>query len=684
MSVVFSRTFRSLWYRWLGWLLTAAFLLAGGIIVYIVNFYQGSTSLAYLYSILADVMAIAIPLLTCVTFTKPRKDGTEDWVRSLPISAAAWRIGVWLACFALLMIPTGLSAFLPLILSLHGTVRMAAAYTAWFGFFLHCVTILAIDAWIALSTKNRAVSILTGVGVNLILAFSDRIAGLMEVSPFASFAVLAVLFALIALAVFLKSGKWRLPASLTFSVPTVAALILAFAAPGFLTGKVPYALHLLSPYARLAGFLGGHFDVPAAGYGVTVTAFFLYLTVRDFRPRRRVTAERLLAPALALAVIAANVGLLFLPYRTAHPDVAGYEMYRLSDASRTALASVDEDVRIRYFSDGGIADVDQDYYSLVLQYAEASPHIRVEVTDIATEDALKSLSAEERSLADQAVIISSRYRSQLILRSDLTYYSYLYTYSDSSSSSTYSMEIPFTASDYVTFLQQYRDNTSSLYAIMAATSQKFAGESILTETILWAARETAVNVALIGDSPDVFLKRQMVRAGFDLNSLQSARDLYDCDVAFYCLSTDLTEDQAGLLDAYLTTGGKAVVTADLSSMTRLSAVVAKHGATPTSGIGISSDGNLVVFPMLLDVRTDTMYSGMYFAYFLSSMATLVGDAMPEGGITPEIAASDIPTEGLALTSSQATVRGVLLIAVLPLACLIAGGVAVYSRKKKTE
>lgn len=691
MKTIFQRTFRQLFRGWLGWGFAAVLLFTAGVTAFVNNLYRGNTTFSLVFAILSEILIVLIPVMTCAVYTNERRTGEDAWLRSLPISDAARFSGNYLALLAAFLIPTAVTGLLPLLFSAFGTVSLGAAYTAWFGYVLFGATLLAICSFIASRTDRRVLSVALGVAVCAVFALSAVITGLMERNAWISALFLGLLFAALAVLVWFRTGKIRLPAILTFVIPTVVLTVLALAAPRVLTDRLPPVLHLCSPYARLSGFLGGHFNVPALVYNVSVVGFFLLFAV--FRASLRPLSVRRVAAICGAAVLAVGVSVcaLFLPYRAAYPDVTGRNTFRLSDVSRAALASLDGDVTVRYLSDGGKQDADNDLYSLVVQYAEASPHVRVEVVNLGTEAIFRGMDAGTRAYADQSVAVSGR-RSRLILSSDIYYYAY----------TEGEMTMPFTPADYqqALYAMASGSNAESLDQFLAGTTVRLSLEAMLTNAVMFAASERAPRVAVMGSALDRFLEQHLLQSGYDFVS-DSGTDVLAADAVLCNLTADLTDENAAVLSSYLAAGGKLLLMGDVTQSTpNLFNFLTDQGAfdsEKTGTVHVDATGSVVgSYGRTVDLETEngarlvfvaanvssyynTVSGGGDFDYILRAMNWLTDFEGKRINVSDPV----LPTSALKPNAVMRVLWGILLIFVIPAATVALGAVTHYIRKQRT-
>ena len=697
MTAIFLREWKKIWRGWLGWSFTAVLLLAAGITVQVVNVSRGTATFGNLFSVLPLVLIALFPVAACVVFTNARRNGEMAWLLSFPFRAASCWLGKFLALFALFLVPSAVIGLIPLFLSAFGSLSFGAAYAAWLGYLLFGAAFLAVCSFLAAATTNRVLSVALGVGVGLLLFLTDLIAALMERKAWIS-ALAVILLALAAgIFVWLRAGKRDLltrkrllPAILIFAIPTVAAVVLIFAAPHFLTDRLPLAFRFCSPFVRLSGFLGGHFDLTALVYDLAVCGLFLYLTVfrgNLFAPTARRVATVCVTAAILLGL---NIGVLFLPYRATHPDARGWDTFRLSGESKAALAGLRDDVTIRYYSHGGKTDADADLYSLVLQYAEASPHVRVQVIDTAKDDTFRELSAETLAYLDQGVSVSGK-RSRLILRPTAFYY----TYTESG------MTLPLSIGDYQYFAYSVMQESGEegLAAFMNATTVRLALESMLTNAVLYAARETVPKVALYGAEPDEFLSRYLDESGFQIVSTTGTDDFGSFNAVICNLTADLTAEEKDAFAAYLAGGGRLLVMGVTSPATpNLNALLTDAGISLATGnthldpsgtvlgqYGMTADaetpdgGRTVFVGINLTAYVNTLSGGADFAYFVRALNWLTDSENARVPVSDPV----VPTNRLTPGTGQSIWAGVLWILVLPGAAVAIGAVRFYIRRKQT-
>ena len=189
---------------------------------------------------------------------------------------------VMLVVFA---VPMAVICLYPVVLSAYGNVYLPAAYGAIVGFFFLGMALLAIGMYISSVTESQAVAAGLCFVVMLVNYFLSDLAGFASSTAYSSLAALA-LTALIA------CGIVYLMTKNGFVSLILAAVLEAGLIGGYLwdssrfEGLFPQIISQLSLFARFYTIVNGVFDVTAIVYYLSVTGFFLFLSVQSLEKRR--------------------------------------------------------------------------------------------------------------------------------------------------------------------------------------------------------------------------------------------------------------------------------------------------------------------------------------------------------------------------------------------------------------
>ena len=232
MMAIYKRELRLCFGMGLGYFVVCALLLLSGIVTFLNHFVAASTDFSAVVLRMEWGFIVAVPLLSMSSFARERREGTERCLAAQPISTAALVAGKFGAVSSVFLLPTAVTALYPLILHSIGEIPLAAAYSAWLGYLLLGLFLIALGMLISSLCRHEAVA----GGVTL-----------------------AVLLALILL-------------------PKLAAIL-----------PTPWLSALLvqtNPFARLSGFAHGYFDLTGVFYYLSATAVCLLLTALSFVSRR--------------------------------------------------------------------------------------------------------------------------------------------------------------------------------------------------------------------------------------------------------------------------------------------------------------------------------------------------------------------------------------------------------------
>ena len=234
MIAVCKREFRALFSNLTGFLFLAVYFLILGIMVTVFNL-TGNKIAAFHNQIsnMALALGILIPFLTMRLFAQEKREGTEHLLRILPLRTADIVLGKYLACLSVLGIAALGTMLFPLFLSLFGNVNMKAAYLAILALFVMGAALLAIAVFFASLSKSYVCSALFAFLANLVLFLITVLGGNLLPAPFGDIANAAALF------------------------------------------------------LRFDHFAMGLFDVGALIYALSLTAFFLVITVMRMHRRRQ-------------------------------------------------------------------------------------------------------------------------------------------------------------------------------------------------------------------------------------------------------------------------------------------------------------------------------------------------------------------------------------------------------------
>lgn len=285
MLAIYKREFRSYMRSMIGPVFISFLLLFTGVCVTVFNLFGGISSFQYALDWTSIAFIVVIPIITMRSLTEDRANRTSNLLFSLPIKLSHIILGKFFAVATVFALPILVMLTYPVILSAYGHMYYAASYGAIFALFLLGLALISISMFISSLTESQIIAAVISFGVILSLLALPLFLGLIPKSPIVSF----VCFILLALAV--AALVWRLTANTGAGLITAAAGVIPLSAayiadPSLYRGGFAKVMGSLSLYDRFTRLNSGIFDIPSVVYLLSVTFFFLYLSVQSLEKRR--------------------------------------------------------------------------------------------------------------------------------------------------------------------------------------------------------------------------------------------------------------------------------------------------------------------------------------------------------------------------------------------------------------
>ena len=262
MRAVFRHELSSYFTGVTGYVFSAFLLLFTGIYTMVYNLQSASVHFEYVLGSMSFVFLIIVPILTMRVV-----------------------LGKFAAMLVVFAAPMAVICLYPVVLSAYGNVYLPAVYGAIVGFFFLGMALLAIGMYISSVTESQAVAAGLCFVVMLVNYFLSDLAGFASSTAYSSLAALA-LTALIACGIVYLMTKNGF-VSLILAAVLEAGLIGAYLWDSSrFEGLFPQIISQLSLFARFYTNVNGVFDVTAIVYYLSVTGFFLFLSVQSLEKRR--------------------------------------------------------------------------------------------------------------------------------------------------------------------------------------------------------------------------------------------------------------------------------------------------------------------------------------------------------------------------------------------------------------
>ena len=544
MTAIYKRELKSYFCTMTGWVFLAVNIFITGLYFVSMNLTFGEPDLSYTLNSVIFMFIFSIPVLTMKAISEERKQKTDQLI--LTSSVSVWRIvcAKYLAMLTVFIIPVLIFSCFPVIMSAFGTAAVTESYCSLAGFFLLGAACIAIGLFISSLTESRVVSAILTIAVLFVTYQVDGIA---------------------------------------YMISSEGNLFTAF-------------LEIFNITGNFSKMSGGIFDLSSLVYFLSVIYVCLFLTVQMIRKRSYTVSRKGIAPGAysigmtvtaVAAVVFVNLSFAALPDRYTQIDMTSNRLYSLTDASESALKSLDKDIVIYVLNSED--DEDTLLGNTLDKMQEASSHITVEYRDpVEYPDFYKDYTDGNISFNSLIITCGDKYR--------VIDFSDCYT----------------TSFDYSTFQQ---------------TAEGYDGEGQLISAIDYVTRDSLDRIYLLTGHGERSLGKEFSEALTKANieteelNLLTVDSVPDDAKAIYIAAahTDLTEDEASKLDAYIKKGGKLIVEAAYcgsyeNEMPYFSRVLAEFGVSIEDGQILEKDRSKYFereSDRLPDVMSDELTEGVY-------------------------------------------------------------------------
>lgn len=285
MFAIFKRDFRSHMNAMTGPIFISFLLLFTGVCVTYFNLIMGYSSFSYALELVSIAFLFIVPILTMKSLSRDRENRTDMLLFSLPLKSSEIVIGKFMATSAILAIPIAIMFIYPIILSAYGYMYYTASYCALFAIFILGLALISICMFISSTVENTVISAVISFGVLITLLAIPFVIVFIPDTPLISFIGLAVI------AILASFIAWKLTKNPSIGLGTAAVLLVPMCVifiikESLFEGLLKSILEALSVYNRFFELNSGIFDISNVIYLLSVTVFFIFLSVCSLEKRR--------------------------------------------------------------------------------------------------------------------------------------------------------------------------------------------------------------------------------------------------------------------------------------------------------------------------------------------------------------------------------------------------------------
>ncbi len=278
MIAIFKREFRSYFIGMTGYLFVAAMLFFMGIFVSQYHLIGGYSEFQYSLQNLCTVLLLIVPILTMRSLAEDKRAKTDRLLYSLPLPLWKVILGKYFAMLAVLALPTVIVGIYPLILSAFGGVSLGQAYACLLAFYLLGAALIALCLFLSALADSQVMAAVLGFGAVFLLYLLTSVSAMIPSSSLVSLGCILALGGLVAWIGY-RLSRSRLVAASAGGIIVLPAIVLYFIKSTLFEGLAARLLNCLALFDHFESFFYGILDIPVLILYLSVTVFFVALTV---------------------------------------------------------------------------------------------------------------------------------------------------------------------------------------------------------------------------------------------------------------------------------------------------------------------------------------------------------------------------------------------------------------------
>ena len=233
MLAIYKREMRSYFTGAIGYAFLVIYLVAAGLLFSYTTLFSMSADVTTFFTMMLLFSAVMLPILTMKSFSEERKTRTEQLVLTAPVSIISMVAGKFLAAYSMFAMAHVFTSLYCLLLLPYGNLKAAVMLGNVLALLLVGMVFVSIGLFVSSLTENQLAA---AVG---------------------TIAIILLLLAVGLVGLFLPTNYW-----------------------------LRFVLDGISIFTRFQNFTAGYFDIASVVYYLSVSAIFLYLTVRIYDRRR--------------------------------------------------------------------------------------------------------------------------------------------------------------------------------------------------------------------------------------------------------------------------------------------------------------------------------------------------------------------------------------------------------------
>jgi len=182
MSAIYIRELRSYFLSPIAYIFMGTFMLITGIFFSLTNIIGLSTNFASTLGSLSFVFMIVVPILTMRLFSQEKKEKTDQLLLTAGVSAQDIVLAKYFSASSVFLITLFVSLIFPFIISIFGASMFGEIFSAYIGFMLLGLVMIAIGMFISTLTESQVVAGILTAAIMLLMWVADAALSLIPSS----------------------------------------------------------------------------------------------------------------------------------------------------------------------------------------------------------------------------------------------------------------------------------------------------------------------------------------------------------------------------------------------------------------------------------------------------------------------------------------------------------------------
>lgn len=175
MRAILKRDFRAYFASPLGYVFIAGFTLVLNFNFFNTNIYTASNNLESTFYFIVFMLIFLVPILTMRTFSEEYKQKTDQLLLTSPVKPLGIVMGKFLSALGVFTIAMLFTLLYPVIIMFSGTINAATTIGNYVAIYAVAATYISIGVFISSLTENQLISCIVTLGVFLGLYMFDQL-----------------------------------------------------------------------------------------------------------------------------------------------------------------------------------------------------------------------------------------------------------------------------------------------------------------------------------------------------------------------------------------------------------------------------------------------------------------------------------------------------------------------------